>query len=191
MTTALRRHRSDPDHTTGRGNGRRRWLAALAGVGLLAWLLIASAGPAAAGGWAVTTLDAQPTPAAGEDVRVGFTIRQHGVTPVDLDGVSITVTDASGRSTVFAATQEGPVGHYVADVFFPADGQYRWSVQQGWFAEQPLGSLLVEPPGAGGGDTGYRFPAVARYGLIVVMLAGAAVIVGQLARRGRRPAAVA
>jgi hypothetical protein len=159
-------------------------------------LVIATGGAAGAGGWAVTTLDEHPAPAAGQDVEVGFTIRQHGVTPVALEDVSVTVTDPAGGTRVFPAVPEGPVGHYVAVVSFPDSGTYRWSVQQGWFAEQPLGSLSVPAAGAASAASavasdGYRFSAVARYGLIVIMAAGLCLIVVPLVRRSWRPGPVA
>jgi hypothetical protein len=70
----------------------RRALVALVLVPVAA---AAFAAPARAGGWAVTTLDPLPSaPAAGVPVVVGFTIRQHGRTPVALDDVGIDVTDA-------------------------------------------------------------------------------------------------
>ncbi|MEO8162945.1 MAG: hypothetical protein ABI590_04110, partial [Ilumatobacteraceae bacterium] len=48
---------------------------------------------ATAGGWAVSTLDEVPVPIAGEPIDVGFTIRQHGITPVDIsENVGITIT---------------------------------------------------------------------------------------------------
>ena len=129
---------------------------------------------ASAGGWAVTTLDAVPTPVAGEQVAVGFTILQHGVTPVDLtEGVAIEVTAADGASTVFPAHLEGATGHYVATVVFPVSGTYHWSVQQGWFEPQSLGMLTVADPSAaaasaGGGGSS----SVSWLGSILAVLAG-------------------
>ncbi len=36
---------------------------------------------------------------------IGFTIRQHGVTPVDLADVAIAVTGPSGETTVYPAAE--------------------------------------------------------------------------------------
>ena len=130
---------------------------------------------ATAGGWAVTTLDEVPVAVSGEAVAVGFTIRQHGATPVDLDeGVAIEITGADGTVQVFPATNDR-TGHYVASVVFPAAGDYSWSVQQGWFGEQGLGTLTVGGPDVA--PTGYRFPMPVRYGLPVLAaaLAGLAI----------------
>ena len=143
---------------------------------------------AAAGGWAVSTLDAMPTPVPGQPVEVGFTIRQHGVTPVDLEeDVGIEIVAADGTVQRFPAALQGPTGHYVATVMFPSAGDYTWSVQQGWFAPQDLGALTVGPaPGTTGGD--YRFPAAFRYGLpaLAAVLAAFAIADAWSTRRRRR-----
>ncbi|MDO9174350.1 MAG: hypothetical protein Q7V62_06055, partial [Actinomycetota bacterium] len=79
-------------------------------VGLLIAVLaiIGLGATAGAGGWAVTTLDAMPTPRPGEPVDVGFTIRQHGVTPIDIaDGVAIEVVAADGTVQRFPAERQG------------------------------------------------------------------------------------
>ena len=100
----------------------RRGLTVAFGVGL-AWLTV-SVAPASAGGWAVSTLDEVPSPRAGEVVDVGFTIRQHGVTPVNLDGdVGVELTGPAGRTAFFPAEQTGAPGHYVARVEFAAHGE--------------------------------------------------------------------
>ena len=124
----------------------RRW-ATLVGIvaGVVAF---GGASSAAAGGWAVTTVDPFDPPAAGEDLDIGFTILQHGRTPVDVDGVVIFVVDEDGDSTQFAAEPEGTVGRYRATVVFPEPGTYRWSVVQGWFGAQDLGTLDIEPGGS-------------------------------------------
>src|SRR5262245_52124166 len=86
------------------------------------------ASPAAAGGWAVVSLDplaAAPTP--GRPTAIGFTIRQHGQTPVADETASIVVTAPSGVTTRFPAHPDGPVGHHVAVVTLPVAGTYHWS----------------------------------------------------------------
>lgn len=97
MTTALG-HR----YRTARIRGG---LALLATMGAL---IVLGAPPAGAGGWAVTTLDPMTAPVAGVSTRVGFTIRQHGVRPVNPDGrVGLSVEDASGREHLFAVPEGG------------------------------------------------------------------------------------
>lgn len=149
---------------------------ALAGLLVAIGLVVGFGTAASAGGWAVTTLDEVPAPTSGEAVTVGFTILQHGATPVDLDdGVGVEITGADGTVLVFPAVNDR-TGHYVASVVFPAAGEYRWAVQQGWFGEQELGSLTVDGPSIT--TTGYRFPSAVRYGLPVLAaaLAGLAIV---------------
>ena len=96
-----------------------------------------------AGGWAVATLDeSPPSLAAGHPVTIGYTIRQHGKTPVNVEGSAITARLGSEVVT-FPGRQQGPVGHYVAEVNLPRGGVWTWEVNQGWFAPHPLGTLTV------------------------------------------------
>jgi hypothetical protein len=171
----------------------------VAGVGLV----MASASPAGAtptGGWAVSSLDPMPVPVAGEEVEVGFTIRQHGVTPVNpVDGggeaVAVAIWSGSGSAAVFPARQEGPTGHYVADVTFPATGRARWEIRQGWFGPQDLGAIDVAAPGTGGKAQGsaaagghHRWPLAARTAAVALAGAAAGVAVADVwhTRRRRR-----
>jgi hypothetical protein len=160
---------------------------AVAGLMIAVVALVGLGSTASAGGWAVSTLDETPVPTSGKAVDVGFTIRQHGVTPVDLDeGVAIEITSADGTVLRFPAVLQGPTGHYMATVTFPDAGDYTWEVQQGWFAPQDLGSVTVTEA-AGSGST-HRLPAIFRYGLpaLAVVLAAAAVADLVVGRRRRR-----
>ena len=104
---------------------------------------LAVAAPAGAGGWAVTTLDPlDGAPVAGEPFEVGFTVRQHGKTPISLDDAGILVTAPDGTVTRFEAQPDGVVGHHTATVVLAA-GEVTWAVDQGWFADQELGTLTV------------------------------------------------
>jgi hypothetical protein len=129
----------------------RRSIRALA---IALGLLTALASPALAGGWAVATLDAAPAVfRAGQSHTIGFTIRQHGLTPVraeQLGGeVAIRVRPAEGGpAIVFPARPEGLLGHYAADVRFPRAGGWSWEIVQGPFGPQSLGALTVEPAAA-------------------------------------------
>ena len=61
-------------------------------------LALALATPALGGGWAVTTLDNDPDPDdAGRTYSIGYTIRQHGVTPISVDRTEIQVTHSESR----------------------------------------------------------------------------------------------
>jgi hypothetical protein len=145
----------------------------LTGLVLVSGLSLAGSLPVGAGGWAVTTLDPLAVaPVAGEDVNVGFTIRQHGVTPVVVEDVSIVVSDSSGATESFAAVPQGAVGHYVATVTFPAGGPVRWRVEQGWFGPQDLGVIEVTPATPPSGTTAVPesqpWPALWRFALPAV-----------------------
>ena len=152
--------------------------------------VVSAATPAGAGGWAVTTLDPLPAIAPGQPAVVGLTIRQHGVTPVELDGVEIVVMPESGPSRHFAARAEGPRGHYIAELVVPA-GSHRWQVVQGGFGPQDLGTLTV---GDGGGAVAPATPgppergwsAEVRYGLLALTGLSAVVLAGSLIGGGRR-----
>ena len=163
----------------------KRLLTALA---VAAGVAVAGSAPASAGGWAVTTLDPLDSPLPGEQVDVGFTIRQHGVTPVAVDGVAILVTDARGATESFTAHAEGPVGHYVASVTFPTAGSYRWSVEQGWFGSQDLGTVRVGAGVAAVDPGAERWPLAWRAAL---PLLAAALLLAAAVDRRRRPHATA
>ncbi len=102
--------------------------------------------PASAGGWAVTTLDALPGDGlqAGQTYDVGFTIRQHGVSPFNQATPRIRAS-LGDTYLSFGATRDGN-GHYVARVEFPSAGSWTWVVDQAPFATQSLGTLEVRAP---------------------------------------------
>lgn len=160
----------------------------LAVAAALSTIVLAS--PATAGGWAATSLDPMAAaPVAGEPTDIGFTIRQHGVTPVAVDDVAIEVTDAAGAVTRFAAVADGAVGHYVATVELPASGRYDWSVIQGWFGEQDLGVLDVAGSSAGSGDGWGTSPLTVSLAVVAAALVGAGLFDLGRTRLRRRAAA--
>jgi hypothetical protein len=111
---------------------------------VFALALAALATPALAGGWAVTTFDDMPGQlVSGKEYALGYTIRQHGATPVNVSKTEILAVAVSGRTLSFPGKSEGAVGHYVATVFFPAGGTYTWQVTQGDFAAQDLGKITI------------------------------------------------
>jgi hypothetical protein len=119
-----------------------RSLTILAAV--LALSLGMFATPTLAGGWAVTTFDDMPGQfVAGHEYALGYTIRQHGQTPINVDKTEINATATSGRTLSFPGRSQGAVGHYVATVYFPAGGTYSWQVTQGPFAPQDLATVNV------------------------------------------------
>jgi len=99
-------------------------------IGLALLLTLAFAIPVFAGGWAVITLDELPTNiVAGESIIVGFTVLQHGKTPMrDLDP-TVSVRLSKSDAFVVHAVPEGKPGHYAATLTFPKAGEWEWSVQ--------------------------------------------------------------
>lgn len=141
--------------------------------------LALTASPVEAGGWAVTSLDELPELTVGRRAEIGLTVRQHGVTPVDIDGVAIKVTNPSGEVETFAALRRGAVGHYVARVTFREAGRHRWVVQQGERQSQALGAIDITAGSATtirASNDGFRWAAPLRVALTT--LATSFVVVG-------------
>ena len=86
--------------------------------------------PVFAGGWAVITLDELPSGVvAGEPLTIGFTVLQHGRTPMTDLEPTVTASLAKGKPiTFFAAPAEKP-GTYTATLTFPEEGNWDWSIQ--------------------------------------------------------------
>jgi hypothetical protein len=114
----------------------RRIFTAVAAATLLAMLW---AGSALGGGWATITADtSNPTqPGAGEPFTFGFTVLQHGVTPAGWVGATfVGINGTTGERIEFKATNQGPDGHFVANVTLPSAGSWTWQVE--------LTDLIVE-----------------------------------------------
>lgn len=122
----------------------------------VAVLLVVPAGTAAAGVWAVATLDTTLTGFPAEQTQqVGYQIRQLGVHPVDVDVTEIRFFDRTGEVVTFQGESTGEVGHYVAEVTIPEPGTYRWDVTAGYFPAHELGTIEVGPASATAGGSGY------------------------------------
>jgi hypothetical protein len=106
---------------------RRRAAAATAATALT--MLLAST--ALAGGWASATLDGQPDdPGAGGTLSIGFTLLQHGVSPVDWgQPLVMLVDDQTGRRVTTQARQDGAKGHWIAELAVPAGGSWRLEIR--------------------------------------------------------------
>jgi len=118
------------------------------GIGLtVALLAVGAAVPAFAGGWAVVTLDSLPQGVApGAAFMIGFTVRQHGVTPLsNLDPApQVTAKNAqTGEVVRSTATDDGPRGHYAARLTFPSSGEWNWGIQAFGGQQQPMPPILV------------------------------------------------
>ncbi len=109
-------------------------------------LTLAIAVPVYAGGWAVITLDELPTGViAGELFTVGFTVLQHGITPMtDLDPTILAVSP-DGEKFIVLAKPEGKPGHYAATLTFPTKGKWNWTIQA-FTMEQKMPVLSVAAP---------------------------------------------
>jgi cytochrome c2 len=97
-----------------------------------------------AGGWAVITLDDLVEQAvAGEDLEIGFMVRQHGVNPMmDLTPSIIATHTEKFESFRVQAQSQGSAGHYVARLNFPQPGTWNWSIRA-FTMEQPMPPLMV------------------------------------------------
>jgi mono/diheme cytochrome c family protein len=114
-------------------------------LGPVLLLALVFAAPVFAGGWAVISLDELPTGVvAGEPVTVGFTVLQHGITP--MSGLEPTVTATLLKDEQFTAfaKPDGKPGHYTATLVFPKEGEWRWSIQA-FSMDQLMPMLTVAP----------------------------------------------
>jgi cytochrome c2 len=99
--------------------------------------------PVFAGGWAVITVDELPTGVvAGKPTTIGFTVLQHGKTPLSGIDPTITATLSKSESFVVHAEEEGKPGHYIATLTFPTEGAWEWSIQA-FTMDQPMPVLNV------------------------------------------------
>jgi len=115
-------------------------------IALAVLLSVVLAIPAFAGGWAVITLDELPTGVvAGEPLTIGFTVLQHGKTPMDGLDPTITATLSKSETFVVYAKPEGKPGHYAATLTFPTEGNWNWSIQA-FSMDQAMPELSVAAP---------------------------------------------
>jgi len=115
-------------------------------MGLTLLLVLSFAVPVFAGGWAVITLDALPTGVvAGEPLTIGFTVLQHGKTPMIGLDPTITATLYKDEQLTFFAEPEGKPGHYTATLTFPKEGDWAWSIQA-FTMDQAMPVLNVAAP---------------------------------------------
>lgn len=159
----------------------RRFLTMMAA----AVLLVAPAGVAVAGGWAIATFDTTPTGfEAGETQQVGYRILQHGVHPADVGTTEIRVFDDAGEMVAFRGESTDKLGHYVAEVTVADPGSYRWEVTMGYFPAQDLGTIEVSPAVASAGGSAWHWMRIV-FPIAAVLSAGA--VVHQALARRRRP----
>jgi len=117
-------------------------------IGLALLLAFVFAIPVFAGGWAVITLDSLPAGVvAGEPLIVGFTVLQHGRTPMTGLDPTITATLHKEQFVVHAEPDSKP-DHYTATLSFPKEGEWEWSIQA-FSMDQPMPVLNVAASMAG------------------------------------------
>jgi hypothetical protein len=147
---------------------------------------LAAAAHASGGGWA--TVGFEPLPdgtSAGGTWNPTIFVKQHGITPLaGLQPVVEIFDDRTGAASEFLATETSETGVYQADVVFPAQGDWRVTIHSGFGDSQvSYGPVAIGPPVAG--DGGSRELPVVGVGLgALVLLGGAALLLG--ARRLRR-----
>jgi cytochrome c1 len=112
-----------------------------------AFAALAFAIPALAGGWAVITLDELPGQGinAEEPLDIGFTVRQHGIRP--MEGLTPTIHASqqdTGESFTVGAKPAGRTGHYEATLNFPSSGTWNWTIQA-FSMNQAMPPLTVLP----------------------------------------------
>ena len=93
-------------------------------------MMVVAVFPVFAGGWAVITLDELTSGVvAGEPFTIGFTVLQHGRTPMTDLEPTVTAQLANGEKLTFFATPEGKPGYYTATLTLPESGDWEWSIQ--------------------------------------------------------------
>lgn len=107
--------------------------------------LITVSAPALAGGWASVRLDEIPGDIPiGKPWKFGFMVLQHDITPnSDVTPIVRAVNKKTGKEITATAVQEGPVGHFVAELTLPEAGEWKWEVHPEPFAATTLETLVV------------------------------------------------
>lgn len=119
----------------------------LISTGLALLLALVFVLPALAGGWAVITLDELPANVvAGTPLTIGFTVRQHGRTPMNGLDATVTATLLTDKRFAVNAELDDKPGHYTATLTFPKEGEWSWSIQA-FTMDQRMPILHVAAPG--------------------------------------------
>jgi hypothetical protein len=165
-------------------------------IALLAAVAFAAlTGTAHAGGWATVELGEMPSGlVAGEPWQVELIVKQHGVTPMSDVTPSVEITDEAGAVHTFAARPTDKVGHYVAEVTFPAGGEWKTRLYDGFTDVVPHRLSPLTVAGAGGASaSGGGFPweqTVAIAFVALLFLGGIAATFGRPRLRRRRTGTV-
>jgi hypothetical protein len=166
-------------------------VAAASAAAAMMTLLLAST--ALAGGWASATLDEQPTdPGAGGTMEIGFTLLQHGVTPVDWgQPLVMLVNDETGQRVTADARQSGAKGHWTAELTVPSAGRWTLDIRHDLevvpanFEPITIGGAAAAQPAATPSSLAIQ-PALLAVALFLGGVAIAAAAIGTLAWRRAR-----
>ena len=184
------------------------------GILLTIALLLAFVPAVLAGGWAVITLDDPPGEIhAGQPWTIGFTVLQHGQTPVHtvfggqpVEPTLIATNKATGERVSAVGTPAKETGHFLLEVTFPSEGEWSWTIEPvpllGETQFEPLTVLpavAVAPvkqpveagaslsPAATAADGGLALSSFLRWGALLVALAAVALVVAQNRRAQPEP----
>ncbi|MEZ4518566.1 MAG: hypothetical protein R3C44_17680 [Chloroflexota bacterium] len=87
---------------------------------------------------------------AGETYTIGFTVLQHGQTPVHelgegypVEPVLFATNPVTDEHVQVDALPTKKPGHFETEITFPSEGEWKWSVTPRPFGEQDLGTLTV------------------------------------------------
>jgi plastocyanin len=144
-----------------------RMVRALARFAFVFALFAAFAAPAWAGGMATVHLDAPPqNVVVGVPVEIGMMVMQHDITPVNVDRVVVSATHRqTGQTYTVDARQDGPAGHYLAELTFPQAGSWKWMITPEPFAGTSFASIQVQDAaGSTASDASSAHPATIRAG---------------------------
>lgn len=105
---------------------------------------------ALAGGWATVEVATPPGGIGpGDTWRATLVVKQHGVTRLDDARPSLLIHNGRGESRRFYAEHAGRPGTYVAEVTFPAKGQWQTRVFDGWTDATPHRLAPITVPTTG------------------------------------------
>lgn len=169
-----------------------RYRAATAALSATALTLILATS-ALAGGWANAIMDSPPDDPGGpnQPITIGFTLLQHGVTPVDWGTAQVVLTnEATDQSVTVDAAPQGKAGHWVAEVSVPAEGTWSYEVRHDLeivmtgFEPTVVGEAAAAPAAAAAATTGVAIqPALLLAGAFLGLLTLAGMTAGVIALR--------
>jgi hypothetical protein len=154
-------------------------------------MILVLAATALAGGWANAVMDTPPDDPAGpnQPVTLGFTLMQHGVTPVDWGSAQVVLTNDETKAEIVAtAHPQGRTGHWVAEVVLPTEGSWTYRVRHDLEITLMRAAPITVGSAAAGSTAIGPPPAMLAAGGALAML-GVCVLAGLLLaiRHGRRP----